>query len=88
LTTHRRDLRLICLMALVMQLLLPIGSSGGIRNIGYVSLWLSLPLFALLCQRWSEGSSLIDRIPRLRIKSHSSFNGRMFLLVFFCAFGI
>jgi hypothetical protein len=37
-------LRLITLLALFMALVLPFGSDGAMRNAGYISLWLLLPL--------------------------------------------
>lgn len=41
----RKEMILLVFMAFVMQFFLPFGSGGGIRSIGYASLWLSLPLF-------------------------------------------
>ena len=38
-----REIKALALMGLVMQFLLPFGSGGGMRSIGYMSLWLSFP---------------------------------------------
>lgn len=37
--------KVLSLLALIMMLFLPLGSDGGIHNVGYVSVWVALPLF-------------------------------------------
>ncbi|WP_458629086.1 glycosyltransferase family 39 protein [Winogradskyella sp. PC D3.3] len=43
--TVKSNYKLLSLLALIMMLFLPLGSDGGIHNVGYVCIWLALPLF-------------------------------------------
>ena len=43
-----KELKILALMAFVLQFLLPFGSGGGLRSIGYMSIWLSFPLILLV----------------------------------------
>ncbi|WP_115461665.1 glycosyltransferase family 39 protein [Winogradskyella aurantiaca] len=81
-----KEIHLICFMGFLMQFLLPFGSGGGITSIGYASLWLSLPLFFYVLQRWSQGDSVLNQIPRLEFYELKSFNGQHFVLMFFITF--
>ena len=87
-STNQKEVHLLCFMALLMQFLLPFGSGGGVTSIGYAALWLSLPLFFLSLQRWSGGNTLLNRIPRLRLTVNETFNGKLFVLVFFVSFAV
>ena len=87
-STVNKEIHMICFMGLLMQFLLPFGSGGGITSIGYASLWLSLPLFFYVLQRWSEGDSILNQIPKLRSYELKTFNGQHFVLIFFLTFAV
>ncbi|MCC1484090.1 glycosyltransferase family 39 protein [Winogradskyella immobilis] len=83
------EIKSIALMALVLQFLLPFGSGGGIRSIGYMCLWLSIPLFFYFISRFNT----IILKPLLRFKlsaiNNSSINKRnakYFAFIFSLAF--
>ena len=42
---QNHNIRLLALLSLIMNLVMPIGSDGSIVNIGYASIWLAMPLF-------------------------------------------
>lgn len=39
------NIKSVSFLALIMMVFLPLGSDGGINNAGYVSIWLSIPIF-------------------------------------------
>ncbi|WP_296380972.1 hypothetical protein [Winogradskyella sp.] len=42
--------KVLSLLALIMMMFLPLGSDGGIHNVGYVCIWLSFPLFLYMME--------------------------------------
>ncbi|WP_411767747.1 hypothetical protein [Winogradskyella sp. A3E31] len=42
---NNKALKLLTVMAFVLQFLLPFGSGGGMKSSGYMAIWLSIPLF-------------------------------------------
>lgn len=56
------DLKEITLLGLIMMVLLPLGSDGGFYNVGYMSLWVSLPLSTLFYKE--HFTHLIDQVHR------------------------
>lgn len=38
-------IKLLSLLSLIMEIIMPMGSDGSIHNVGYASIWLGLPLF-------------------------------------------
>jgi hypothetical protein len=78
-----KNLRLLCFMALISQAMLPLGSSGGMNNIGYVALWLSIPLFFHLIDKLAGQSQAawISPFKNLNFNKTVSMRGILWLVM-------
>lgn len=76
--TVKSDYKLLSLLALIMMLFLPLGSDGGIHNVGYVCLWVALPLFFYVINQSDE---LFFKWINKKIKQNSFINKKMLLSV-------
>ena len=65
-------LRLIGFMGMVTMFIIPLGTGGGVKNAGYIAIWIGLPLFFLFLNNFSEILNSFLKI-KLNFKSHSQF---------------
>ncbi|WP_225034948.1 glycosyltransferase family 39 protein [Winogradskyella sp. SM1960] len=76
--TVTSDYKLLSLLALIMMLFLPLGSDGGIHNVGYVCIWVALPLFFYVINHSDE---LYFKWINKKIQPNSLISKKMLLSV-------
>lgn len=77
------SIRVLAFMALLIMLFLPLGSSGGIYDIGYICVWLAIPLFLYFISQLNNVSSSFKTIQGLFLNlSKHSIKYLLLIIVF------